>query len=145
MLACLSQLGTTLVTWAQEHRDASLATHEQGVLDAVRAALPTLLATVVQTSTRALDPAQAAWRAPTADAQALLQRERGYFQRNRARMDYPAFRARGLPIGSGAVESAAKHLVQLRLKRPGARWSEAGAQAILTLRAHPLSGRLRAA
>jgi hypothetical protein len=84
-------------------------------------------------------------RAPTADGHSLLQRERGYFQRNLARMDYPAFRARGLPIGSGAVESAAKHLVQLRLKRPGARWSEAGARAILTLRARLLSGRLPAA
>src|SRR4030095_7807302 len=48
----------------QDHRDAPLATHEQGVLDAVRAALPTLLATVVQTSTRALEPAQATWRTP---------------------------------------------------------------------------------
>ena len=56
-------------------------------------------------------------------------------------MDYPAAKAAGLPIGSGAVESLARHLVPLRLKRSGARWSPAGAQAILTLRAHLKSGR----
>ena len=50
-----------------------------------------------------------------------------------------AHRAAGLPIGSGPVESAGKHLVQLRLKRPGARWSEPGAAALLALRAQRAS------
>jgi len=77
--------------------------------------------------------------APTADGKEALRRARGYFRTNRLRMAYPAFVAQGLPIGSGAVEAAAKHVVQLRLKRPGARWSMAGAQAILTLRADLLS------
>lgn len=77
--------------------------------------------------------------ASTADGQEALRRERGYFRTNAARMAYPTFVAQGLPIGSGAVEAAAKHVVQLRLKRPGARWSAAGAQAILALRAHLLS------
>ncbi len=80
-------------------------------------------------------------RATTADGRKLLRRERAYFRTNAARMDYPAAKAAGLPIGSGAVESLARHLVQLRMKRPGARWSRAGAQAILTLRAHLRSGR----
>src|SRR4051794_27215962 len=80
-------------------------------------------------------------RATTAEGRKLLRRERAYFRTNAARMDYPAAKAAGLPIGSGAVESLARHLVQLRLKRPGARWSRAGAQAILTLRAHLKSGR----
>jgi len=73
---------------------------------------------------------------PTAEAKEVLRRERGYFRTNETRLAYPRFVAQGLPLGSGAVESAAKHLVQLRLKRPGARWSPAGAQAVLTLRAH---------
>jgi hypothetical protein len=77
--------------------------------------------------------------ATTAEGQEALRRERGYFRTNAARMAYPTFVAQGLPIGSGAVEAAAKHVVQLRLKRPGARWSAGGAQAILTLRAHVLS------
>jgi hypothetical protein len=80
-------------------------------------------------------------RATTADGRKLLRRERAYFRTNAARMDYPAAKAAGLPIGSGAVESLARHLVQLRMKRPGARWSRAGAQAIVTLRAQLKSGR----
>ncbi len=77
---------------------------------------------------------------PTPAAQ-VLRRERGYFQTNAPRMHYPVFRRQGPPCGSGAVESGAKHLVQLRMKRPGQRWSRPGAQAILTLRAHLLSDR----
>ena len=91
-----------------------------------------------------VDPVRTALRAAratTADGRKLLRRERAYFRTNAARMDYPAVKAAGLPIGSGAVESLARHLVQLRLKRPGARWSRAGAQAIVTLRAHLKSGR----
>jgi hypothetical protein len=80
-------------------------------------------------------------RAVTPEGRRVLRRERGYFRTNAARMDYAAAKDAGLPIGSGAVESLARHLVQLRLKRPGARWSLAGAQAILTLRAHLKSGR----
>ena len=67
--------------------------------------------------------------------------ERGYFTTNAPRMDYPTFRARGLPIGSGAVESAAKHVVQVRMKRSGMRWSDAGGQALLALCAYRASNR----
>jgi hypothetical protein len=81
---------------------------------------------------------------PSAEAREALRRERGYFRTHVARMAYPAFVAQGCPIGSGAVESAAKHLVQLRLKRPGARWSPAGAAALLTLIAHLASRPTRA-
>ena len=77
----------------------------------------------------------------TDQARAVLATERGYFQSNRARMQYPTFRAEHLPIGSGAVESSAKHLVQLRMKRAGARWSEVGAQSVVVLRAQILTQR----
>jgi len=70
---------------------------------------------------------------PHDEAAEVLRVERGYFTTNVDRMDYPAFRERGLPIGSGAVESAARHLVQDRLKRAGMRWSEPGAQAVLAV------------
>ena len=71
--------------------------------------------------------------APTPEAQEVLRRERGYFRTNAARMDYPAFCSQGLPIGSGAVESSAKHLIQQRMKRAGARWSDAGAQGVINV------------
>ena len=56
-------------------------------------------------------------------------------------VDRAEFRLDGLPIGSGAIESAADHLVQRRLKRAGMRWSEAGADGVLMLRARLRSGR----
>jgi hypothetical protein len=69
---------------------------------------------------------------PAAD---VLRRERAFVRTNADRMAYPAFTAQGFPIGSGAVESAARHVIQLRMKRPGMRWSDAGGRAISSLRA----------
>ena len=74
-----------------------------------------------------------------AEAKETLRREKSYFKANAARMAYPTFRAQGLPIGSGAIESEAKRLVQQRMKLPGARWSEPGAQAVLNVRSQLLS------
>ncbi len=65
----------------------------------------------------------------------------GYLGHNRRRMDYAAYRQAGFPIGSGTVESAAKTLVQQRMKQAGMRWSRSGAQAMLALRARLLSDR----
>ena len=84
-------------------------------------------------------------KAPSAEGAEVLRVERGYFSTNAHRMDYPSFRERGLPIGSGAIESAAKHLVQDRLKRPGARWSGDGASAVLAVRCRLASQRPLAA
>ncbi len=72
--------------------------------------------------------------APTEAATKTLETERGYFHTNAERMQYSTYRDQGLPVGSGAVESAAKHLVQQRMKRAGMRWSGRGARAILQLR-----------
>lgn len=59
----------------------------------------------------------------------------GYFQNHAHRMDYPTYRARGWLIGSGPVEAACKQVVNQRLKVTGARWREAGADAVCHLRA----------
>src|SRR5262249_45463892 len=77
----------------------------------------------------------------TAAAADIVNRARGYFSGNAERMQSPPLRDQHLPIGSGAVEASAKHLVQHRMKRTGCRWSELGARAILDLRCHLLSGR----
>jgi hypothetical protein len=82
---------------------------------------------------------------PTPAAAEALRRERQYFRAHHARMDYPAFHAQGLPLGSGAVESAGKHLVQLRMKRAGARWSDEGGNAVLAVRCRLTSDRPLAA
>jgi hypothetical protein len=65
----------------------------------------------------------------------------GYFTRNRHRMNYADFRARGLPIGSGPVEAACKTLVNARLKRSGMRWTREGGQHVLNLRRHEKADR----
>lgn len=65
----------------------------------------------------------------------------GYLFSNRWRIRYGAFRQAGYPIGSGAVESACKVVVQQRMKQAGMRWSRNGAQAMLALRCMLLSDR----
>lgn len=44
-----------------------------------------------------------------------------YLETNRDRMDYKTYRKRGLLIGSGAIESAHRRVMQRRLKRGAAR------------------------
>ena len=58
-----------------------------------------------------------------------------YADGNRCRMRYLTFRRMGLCVGSGTVESMCKGLVGERFKRRGMRWSVAGANAVLALRA----------
>ncbi len=62
-----------------------------------------------------------------------LRRERDYFKRNggRGRMDYARIAACELPIGSGAIESAIRRVVNLRLKGPSIYWHRTSAEAVL--------------
>ena len=64
----------------------------------------------------------------------------GYVEANRAQMRYPAFRAAGLPVGSGVVESTCSTAAG-RLKRGGMRWSVDGVNAILALHCRWLDDR----
>ena len=57
-----------------------------------------------------------------------------YFSSNRARMNYPKFRAMGLRVATGGVEGGCKNIVGTRLKQGGMRWTVAGANAIIALR-----------
>lgn len=63
-----------------------------------------------------------------------------YVTLHRHRMDYARFRSLGLPIASGAIESANRQVVGDRCKRSGMRWTRDGLQRILSLRAAYLSG-----
>ena len=53
---------------------------------------------------------------------------------------YDRYLAAGLPIGSGVIEGACRHLVKDRLGLTGARWRLRGAEAVLRLRALRTSG-----
>jgi len=59
----------------------------------------------------------------------------GYITNNINNVDYKAYEKKGYFIGSGAIESGNKIILQDRLKRAGMRWNIATAQSVLSLRA----------
>lgn len=63
----------------------------------------------------------------------------GYFENNRHRTDYPAYRKKGWDIGSGPTEAGCK-IIGERLKGSGMRWVEDGAATVAALRALYVSG-----
>ena len=58
-----------------------------------------------------------------------------YFGNHHKRMDYPTYLRKGWQIGSGAIESACKTVVNQRLNMGGMRWGEMGGDAVSHLRA----------
>lgn len=59
----------------------------------------------------------------------------GYYRNNAHRMKYALFREHGYPIGSGIIESAHRHVLQVRMKRAGQRWALCNARRMARLRA----------
>ena len=57
-----------------------------------------------------------------------------YLENNKNKIDYSSYEQKGWFIGSGAIESSNKTVVQLRLKQAGMRWSVDGANYLITLR-----------
>jgi len=70
---------------------------------------------------------EAGYEGPVADCDRYL--------RNRlTQLDYQGALAKGLPIGSGEIESAHRYVIQERLKLPGAWWTPTNVEAMLALR-----------
>jgi hypothetical protein len=65
-------------------------------------------------------------------------------QSNAGRMEYARAKENHLPIGTGVTEAAAKTVVNVRMKRAGARYSQHGGETIMLFRTSLLSGRLDA-
>jgi hypothetical protein len=63
-----------------------------------------------------------------------IRRVLSYLEAKMPYLDYPAALAAGWPVATGVIEGACRHLVKDRMGITGARWSTAGAQAILWLR-----------
>lgn len=63
-----------------------------------------------------------------------------YICNNRDNIDYPAYKEKGYFVGSGAIESGNKIVLQNRLKLPGMRWNIETAQYVLALKAKLESG-----
>lgn len=57
-----------------------------------------------------------------------------YLENNRNKLHYKEYQEKGYFIGSGAIESGHKSVLQRRLKLPGMRWSRKGVQAMAALR-----------
>jgi hypothetical protein len=70
-----------------------------------------------------------------------IRKHRAYFVKNQSRMVYAQLMALKLPIGSGAIESTVRHVVNVRLKGPGLFWCRASAEAILLWRSYYKAGR----
>jgi hypothetical protein len=64
-----------------------------------------------------------------------------YLDKHEAHLRYDWFGYRGRPRGSGAVASAIRRVINLRLKGNGISWKEENAEAMLVLRAAVLTGR----
>ena len=61
--------------------------------------------------------------------------------RNRERIRYAEFRAAGLCVGAGVVETGCKTAMGTQLKRAGMHWKVTGANAVIRLRCCKLGGR----
>jgi hypothetical protein len=72
-----------------------------------------------------------------------IRSELNYFIKHRTHMDYERMTQLNLPIGSGAIESAIRRVVNLRLKGASIFWSKPNAEALLMLRAFYKAGRWR--
>ena len=70
-----------------------------------------------------------------------MRTQRDYFIKHQRRMAYAKIIAMKLPIGSGAIESAVRRVINLRLKGAGLFWCRASAEAILLLRSYYKAGR----
>ena len=64
-----------------------------------------------------------------------------YFLKNRHRFAYTTMVGLGLPRGSGAVESAIRRVINLRIKGASIYWLPESVDAILLLRSFYKSGR----
>ncbi len=76
---------------------------------------------------------------PDAEALSALEKACGYVERNLERMAYAAVGREKMPIGSGVIEAACKHVIKQRAAISGARWKRAALQTVLSLRALYLS------
>lgn len=69
------------------------------------------------------------------DKRAALVKLIRYYEANALRMRYDRYRRLGLPCGSGAIESAHRHVLQKRMKLAGQHWDPLRANRLAQLRA----------
>ena len=85
----------------------------------------------------------AAYRDGGSEALKTLKTSLEYLEKRQAQIRYAQFQAEGYPIGSGAVESANKLVVEQRLKGAGMHWARENVNPMVALRTVVCSGRWR--
>lgn len=70
-----------------------------------------------------------------------MRTELNYFIKNTGKMQYKLFESKGIPLGSGAVESAIRRVVNLRMKGNSIFWLEENGESFLHLRCAYKAGR----
>ena len=71
---------------------------------------------------------------------APVRRAHRYLSKRKEQLNYALALSKELPIGFGLIESAHKHVIQQRLKLPGAAWSIQHAEAMVQARAFRANG-----
>jgi len=62
---------------------------------------------------------------------------------NHAKFQYASYKAKKIPVGSGAVESAIRRIINLRVKSSGMFWKKENVEIMIFLRSLVLTGKLR--
>lgn len=78
--------------------------------------------------------------AATPEEDAPVRAAHRYLANRAEQLDYPAALARDLPVGSGLIESGHRHVLQKRLKIPGAAWLRTNCAAFAHARAVRANG-----
>ncbi len=73
-----------------------------------------------------------------------MNRLAGYLEKRQGQMDYAGAQREGLPLGSDAVESGHRHVIQGRMKFPGAWWKDETVNPMVALRTLRDNGRWEA-
>ncbi len=76
----------------------------------------------------------------TEDQNAPVRRCLRYLHNRPGQFDYPGAQVRGLPVGSGEIESAHRYIIQERLKTAGAWWTPENARMMPALRVDRADG-----
>ena len=71
---------------------------------------------------------------PTEDGREVCEKTINYFVKNKERMRYNVFKARGFFVGSGVLEAGCRSVIGQRLKQSGMHWTVDGANNIIALR-----------
>ena len=107
------------------HREHQEAFARERLLRILRGEIKGVIKGLRQMATRRLDEA----------GRKEIETVCGYFTTHADRMQYDKYLAAGYPIATGVIEGACRHLVKDRMERSGMRWTQAGAQAMLDVRA----------